>query len=311
MKIAIVGAAGKLGSWFAAVLHEHGHELVLIGRRREPVERLAGTLPHAAAGGYADVQAAGLIIVSVPLHTVEAVFEQLRPHVKPGQAVIDLSSLKMAPLRAAAAWIPQACFLGVHPMFGPGAESFAGHNVILTPGDDASAALAVKVERYLRPLGAHVVTMEPQTHDEVMGIVLGLPPLVVAAVARTALASGRFAVARDVSGTSLEVLMSLTESMLCEGSELYGTLLAELPSAPELAAELQRNVTHFAQLVATGDRATLTGEFASLGRQLEALDHRAVNAYGRMYAMLEALKRFPANPAAAPEEAIPPPREAS
>ena len=303
MKIAIIGAAGKMGSWFAAFLHGHGHELILLGRRRELLEQLACGMDRCVVGEYPDVVSADLVIVAVPLPAVESVMEKLGPLLKPGQHVIDLSSLKMAPQAAADKYLPHACFLGVHPMFGPGAEGLTGHNVILTPADDAGRALAERVRCYIEPHGAHVVTMDPQSHDEVMAIVLGLPALVVAAVARTALSSGHFAAARDVSGTSLEVLMSLTESMLCGGSELYGTLLAGLPTASAVASALQDSAAHLAGLVAQGDRAALIGEFASLGRQLEEQDHRAVNAYGRMYAMLEALKRFPSDAGMASAEA--------
>ena len=307
MKIAIVGAAGKMGSWFAAFLHKQGHELVLIGRRREPVERLARSMDHCVVGDYADVRGADLIVVSVPLDAVERVIEELGRHVKESQPVIDLSSLKTAPQRAADAHMPRARFLGVHPMFGSGADGFAGHNAILTPARDDVAALAEKVKRYLEPHGAHVVMMDPQTHDEVMAVVLGLPALVVAVVAKTAVDSGRFALAREVSGTSLEVLVSLTESMLCEGSELYGTLLVALPAASGVASGMQKSAEHFARLVHEGGRATLIDEFASLGQQLEQLDHRATDAYARMYAMLEALKRFPASGDTPGVEADPPP----
>jgi len=308
MKIAIVGAAGKMGSWFAALLHGHGHELILVGRRREAVEQLAGTMDRCVAGGYADVVDADLVIIAVPLPAVESVIGQLGPLVKPSQHVIDLSSLKMAPQAAADKYMPQACFLGVHPMFGSGAEGLEGHNVILTPSGCAAQALADRVRRYIEPLGAHVVTMDPESHDEVMAIVLGLPALVVAAVARTALSSGHFAAARDVSGTSLEVLMSLTESMLCQGSELYGTLLSELPASPRVASALTESAAHFAHLVEEGNRSALIDEFAALGRQLEMHDHRAANAYARMYAMLEALKQFPTHEQQmASVEATPPP----
>ena len=293
MKIAIVGAAGKLGSWFAALLHQHGHELLLLGRRREPLDLLAGKFDGCVAGEYEDIEDSDLVIISVPLDAVEQVIAQLGPHVRAGQPVIDLSSLKLAPQRAANTHLAHARFLGVHPMFGSGAEGFSGHNVILVPDGPAAEALAVKVREYIEPLGAHVVSMDPSTHDELMAVVLGLPALVVATVARTVLDGSRFGLARDVSGTSLEVLASLTESMLCEGSDLYGTLLAALPSAPEVARALQDSAAHFARLVETRNRSEMIEEFSSLGRQLEQVDHRAGDAYARMYAMLEALKRYP------------------
>ena len=97
MKIAIVGAAGKMGSWFAAFLHRQGHELILIGRRREPVERLAGGMDRCVVGEYADVGVADLVVISVPLDSVEGVIRELGPFVRQSQPVIDLSSLKTAP----------------------------------------------------------------------------------------------------------------------------------------------------------------------------------------------------------------------
>ena len=295
MKIAIVGATGKMGGWFAAFLHAQKADLVLIGRRRDAVEKLAGSMDRCSAGEYKDVSDVDVVIVSVPLNAVETVISDLGPYVRPSQPVIDLSSLKGAPQRAAETYMPDACFLGVHPMFGSGADGFAGHNVILTPSGAPAEALAARVRAYVEPHGAHVVTMDPKTHDEVMSLVLGLPALVVASVARTLLTSGQFGLAREVSGTSLEVLLSLTESMLCEGSELYGTLLSTLPTAPAVAGALQESAAHFTALVEVGDRSALIGELSALGRQLEQLDHRAVDAYGRMYAMLEALKRFPSS----------------
>ncbi len=297
MRIAIIGAAGKLGSWFATLLHEQGHHLLLIGRRPEAVQRLANTMDRCAVAGYSDVGSVDLIIMSVPMHAVEAVIRDIGPHVTESQAVIDLSSLKVAPQRTADMFMPHARFLGVHPMFGSGAEGLAGHNVILVPGNQAAELLSEKVRRYIEPLGARVAMMDPQTHDEVMSVVLGLPALVVAMVARSVLASGQFGIAREVSGTSLEVLISLTESMLCEGSELYGTLLAALPAATAVATSLQESAAHFAHLVEERNRSDLIEEFSSLGQQLEHADHRAGDAYARMYAMLEALKRFPSKPA--------------
>ncbi len=295
MRIAIVGSTGKMGRWFSAFLHERGHELILMGRRRELVEQLANGMERCVAGQLSDAARADLVIVAVPLNAVASVMEQLGPYVQPGQMVVDLSSLKTAPQAAADRFMPQACFLGVHPMFGPGAEGFTGQNVILTPVGVAAEALSERVRRYIEPYGAHVVTLTPEAHDEVMAIVLGLPALVVAAVARTALTSGHFAVARDVSGTSLEVLMSLTESMLCGGSELYGTLLAELPRSTSVAFALRDSAAYLAELVEQRDRGVLIGELSALGKQLEEQDHRAANAYGRMYAMLEALKRYPSD----------------
>ena len=296
MNIAIVGAAGKMGSWFAVLLHKQGHDLLLVDTRRFEVERLAGSMERCRVAQPSDAGAADVVIISVPVDAVEAAMRELSPYVRKGQFVIDLSSLKVTPQRAAERYIPEAVFLGVHPMFGAGAESLTGHNVVLAPAGEQSQELAARVRRYVEPQGAHVVTMTPEIHDEVMSVVLLVPALVVAVVARTILGSGRLAEAREVSGTSLQVLMALTESMLGEGSDLYSTLLAALPAAPSVASALESSAAHFSGLVRDGDRSCLFEEFSALGRELGSADDTTGNAYERMYAMLEALQRYPTTP---------------
>lgn len=296
MNIAIVGAAGKMGSWFAALLHGQGHDVLLVDARRDEVERLAASMERCRVAQFEDAGGVDVVIIAVPVDAVEPAMRELSAHVREGQAVIDLSSLKGRPQKAAEMYLPQAVFLGVHPMFGAGAESLSGHNVVLTPADEQSRELAARVQRYIEPQGAHVVTMTPDRHDEVMAVVLLIPALVVAVVARTILGTGRLAEAREVSGTSLEVLMALTESMLGVGSDLYSTLLAALPAAPSVASALESSAAHFSRLVRDGDRDGLLEEFSSLGKELGSVDERAGDAYERMYAMLEALQRYPTTP---------------
>ena len=293
MKLAIVGATGKLGGWVASFLSHQGHEVLLLGRRRDALNELAAQIANSRAAELEHLGGVDGIIIAVPLDAVDGVMERIGPYVRSGQVVVDLSSLKCGPLESARRHIPQALFLGVHPMFGSGAVSLAGHNVILTPTDGTASALAQRIKSRIEPLGARVYTMDPSEHDELMSIVLGLPALAVAVVAKTILDSGRLAEAREVSGTSLELLMALTESMLCQGNDLYSMLLSALPASPRLSAGFTASAAHFAQMCERRDRAALHDEMAAMAQRLAESNHTASDAYDRMYAMLEALQRFP------------------
>ncbi len=293
MKLAIVGATGKLGGWVASFLSSQGHEVLLLGRRRDALNDVTARIANSRAAEVAHLGEADGIIIAVPLDAVDDVMERIGPYVRTGQVVVDLSSLKCGPLEAASRHIPQAVFLGVHPMFGSGAVSLAGHNVILTPTDDTTLALAQRVKSRIESFGARVYTMDPSEHDELMSVVLGLPALAVAAVAKTIIDSGRLAEARDVSGTSLELLMALTESMLCQGNDLYSMLLSALPASPRLSAGFTASAAHFAKMCERRDRAALHNEMVAMAQRLAESNHTASDAYDRMYAMLEALQRFP------------------
>ncbi len=302
MKLAVVGATGKLGGWVASFLSGQGHEVLLFGRRRDALNDVAARVANSRVAELRHLGEADGVIIAVPLDAVDGVMERIGPHVQPGQVVVDLSSLKCGPLKSASRHVPHAVFLGVHPMFGSGAVSLAGHNVILTPTDDTTSALAQRIKSRIEPLGARVYTMGPSEHDELMSVVLGLPALAVASVAKTILDSGRLAEAREVSGTSLELLMALTESMLCQGNDLYSMLLSALPTSPQLSAGFTASAAHFAQMCEQRDRAALYDEMAAMAQQLAESNHSASDAYDRMYAMLEALQRFPSKDQA-PESA--------
>ena len=293
MKIAVVGAAGRMGSWFCRFLHSCEYDLLLVGRRRQPLEELAAELPGSAVGTSRDVGSADAVLISVIFDQVENAMRDLSDYVRIAQPVIDISSLKVKPQRLAERYLPVSTYLGVHPMFGPGAESLQGHNVILAPVGGDAARLANDVGFWCSGRGAVVRTMAPESHDQLMSIVLGLPAIAVAAVARTILETSKLREAREMSGTSLQVLLALTESMMCQGSELYSMLLEALPDAPALAQTMGRSISHYGELIAARDREALRTEFAQLGDGLTAADYAAEDAYEHMYAMLEALKKYP------------------
>ena len=293
MKIAVVGAAGRMGSWFCRLLRSCGCDLLLVGRRREPLETLAGELPGSVIATAKDVSSADAVLISVAFDQVESAMRDVSDYVRIAQPVIDISSLKVRPQRLAEQYLPVSTYLGVHPMFGPGAESLQGHNVILAPVGGDAARLANEVGSWCSGRGAVVRTMDPESHDQLMSIVLGLPAITVAAVAHTILETSRLREAREMSGTSFQVLLALTESMMCQGSELYSMLLEALPDAPGLAEAMGRSLAHYGELIAARDREALRADFTRLGTGLTAADYAAEDAYEHMYAMLEALKKYP------------------
>lgn len=293
MRVAIVGASGRMGGWFSRLLHSSGYDVMLVGRRLEPLQAMAAELPGSSVGNTSDVGQADAVLIAVSFDHVEDVMCAMSPHVRVSQPVVDISSLKVKPQRLAEKYLACATYLGVHPMFGSGAESLEGHNIILAPVGGAASRLARQIGSWCSGQGAIVRTMDPEAHDELMSIVLGLPAITVAAVARTILKTGKLRQAREMSGTSLQVLLALTESMMCQGSELYSMLLESLPAAPELADEMGRSLSHYGEMIAGRDREGLRAEFSELGSGLTEADHAAEEAYQHMYAMLEALKRYP------------------
>ncbi len=99
-------------------------------------------------------------------------------------AVTDVGSVKAAICEAA----PDTRFVGGHPMAGSEldgldgaqAELFEGAVWVLTPGPDSDDAVFARVAAVVAGLGAEVVALAPERHDELVAVVSHVPHLTAA-----------------------------------------------------------------------------------------------------------------------------------
>jgi len=72
-----------------------------------------------------------IILFAVPLHETVGIIRGLLPHVRSEQLIMDVTSLKVAPVRemlASTAWV-----VGLHPMFGGRISSLSGQTLAACP----------------------------------------------------------------------------------------------------------------------------------------------------------------------------------
>jgi prephenate dehydrogenase len=212
-----------MGQWFAQFLLKEGKEVVITGRNQKKLLDAKQQLGVEVATNIEAVKQADAVVLSLPIDGFEEVVEQISPYTHPEQVVIDISSIKALPVAIMHKHIKRGLVLGVHPMFGPGATGIASHNFILTPTDDAEAALAHKVKVYLEARGARTKLMTPDEHDEMMSIVLGLCHFVALVSADTLLSSDRLKPTEVIGGITYRMLLTLVEGVLSEDPELYAS----------------------------------------------------------------------------------------
>ena len=71
------------------------------------------------------------MVVSVPIGSTVPVIREIAPLLTCDQLLCDLTSLKVAPVKAMLRSSAQV--VGLHPMFGPNTGSLAGQTIIATP----------------------------------------------------------------------------------------------------------------------------------------------------------------------------------
>ena len=288
MKIAIIGGSGKMGRWFADFLLKDGKEVVISGRSEQRLLEARQVLGvEVAPDNIAAVKGADYVLLSVPIDSFEEVVAQISPHIQPGQAVIDVTSVKVLPVAAMHKHIKKGLVLGVHPLFGPGARSMANQNFVLTPTNDKEATLAQKITGYLEAKGARVTSMSPQEHDEMMSVVLGLSHFIALVAADTLLSSGRLEQTGGIGSTTYRVLLSMVVSVVAEDPELYASLQMNLPNVVAMEKLFQGKTAEWADLVAGKDRQEFIRRMRDLKNDFEKYSPDFGKVYENMYKIAE------------------------
>lgn len=204
-RVAILGL-GLIGGSIAAGLRQRGlaRQIAAWDRNEEATGQAleTGLIDEAAPDIDSAISGAELIVLAVPVRACRAVLQQIRLE---DQVLTDVGSVKthvIEAVREVLGTIP-AAFVPGHPIAGSerhgvGAadpDLFVQHRVILTPLPETSDEAAGRVTQLWQGLGAEVVTMTAEHHDDVLAQTSHLPHLLAYALVDT-LSSG---------GDSLEV----------------------------------------------------------------------------------------------------------
>jgi prephenate dehydrogenase len=183
-------AAGLLGGSVARAARRTAaaRRIVLWSRRPENRLRLRGQpwcdevrdTPEEAVRG------AGLVVLAAPVDRIVGLAQAVAPHLAAGAIVTDVGSVKGEITRLCQAAMPaRASFVGSHPMAGSektgwehATEDLFTHRVcFVTPLRDSPAGAVEAVARFWHELGAEVVTVDPDAHDEIVAHISHLPQI--------------------------------------------------------------------------------------------------------------------------------------
>lgn len=283
MRFAIIGGAGKMGRWFARFLLDEGHQIVISGRTEAKLREASKKLGVSIASSADAVKGADVVVLSVPIDSFESIVKEISPHVRSGQIVVDVASIKEMPVNVMHRHLKTKQVLGVHPLFGPGARSVSNQNFILTPTSDEENALAQKAKDYLESRGARVTLMTPQEHDRKMAVVLGLAHFIAIVSADALLSADEIKNTEPIGGITYKVLVTLVESVLTEDPDLYASLQMNLPNLPEIERLFKDKAEEWAQLVAAKDRAGFIRRMRALKEKVQKDNPDFGKAYENMY----------------------------
>lgn len=195
-KIALVGV-GLLGGSLALAIRERNLAVIVQGyvRRDSSLAECeqAGLKDFATRDLLEAVRDADLVILCTPLAQMKGLTERMLPALKRGAIVSDVGSAKasviseLGPIVSGAG----AYFIGAHPMAGAEktgvlaarVDLFRNAVCVLTPVPGSNTEAVQQLEKFWRTLGARLLKLTPELHDELVARSSHLPHVVAAELA--------------------------------------------------------------------------------------------------------------------------------
>ncbi len=189
MRVAILGT-GLIGGSVGLALKANVAGAEVVAYDRDPaagaraVER--GAADAAAASMQEAVAGSDVIFIATPVGTISEIARDISPALSPGMVVTDVGSTKSRVVLEVEASIPDGVsFVGGHPMAGTedagieaaAADLFEGAWWILTPTERSEPAAYQTLHGLLSALGARVMAVRPDEHDEMLAVISHIPQL--------------------------------------------------------------------------------------------------------------------------------------
>lgn len=239
--IVIVGGHGAMGRLLVSMFQAQGHTVQVVD--------LDTPLTAPAAAREADV-----VVMSVPIEATEAVIREVGPHLRRDALLMDVTSLKAAPIATMleATEASGASVVGTHPMFGPAVTTLVGRRVILCEGRGSD--WFDWVARTFQARGLLTTVASPEEHDRAMALVQVLNHFQTQ-VFGLALSRLPGTLADSLRYTSPAYLMELYTMARHFGQDpaLYAAIEMRNPEASHMTAAFCAAARELADIIEAGD----------------------------------------------------------
>jgi prephenate dehydrogenase len=284
LEIAIVGAAGRMGSWFTGYFARRGFNVSVYDVNRKML--LPSDKVRVADSIDSCVWDADFVLVSVPVQMTPKVIGQCAKCMKAGAAISEISSVKYRSFRALRKVPPSLRPLCIHPMFGPGASERMQPKMLLVPVRNEGAELKIAQEMFEN--AAVKVLPDARTHDKSIATVLGLTYFANIVFAKV-VSAGNVPALKQVSGTTFGLQSLIAESILSSEPDLVVALVKENPYAKRYIRQYLKAASDVARMASSKDSKKLKVDLQKVRARLEKWQDLQ-QSYRRMYDIIENLK---------------------
>lgn len=275
-QVGIIGGTGGMGSLFARFFRSAGHRVMVASRRT----RLT---PEACAAR------ADWVLVVVPIASTETVLRQIGPHLRPKTVLMDLTSLKVEPVRVMAQ-VHGGEVIGLHPVFGPRVRSMKSQVMVMTP--HGRCPTLGRLRSMFEKAGARVQVTTADEHDSIMAVVQGLIHLSSVQLVQTLAAlPWTESKLRAFSSPVYRIRLDFAARILGQEPEMYADIALRNPETVKIFSAYRRQAEILERIVRRRDRKAFLSLFRGAHAWVKPGNGEAQKRTDRLLETLARLER--------------------
>jgi prephenate dehydrogenase len=284
LEIAVIGAGGKMGSWFTNYFSRRGIPVSVYDVKRSFLD-FPGNVKVADSISTC-VENVDLVLVCVPVNNTPEIIKECAKNMKAGAAIAEISSVKYKTFRALKRTRMDLQPLCIHPMFGPGASEKKQTKILVVPVRNKDAEL--KMANALFENAKIIVLPDSETHDRSIAIILGLTYFTNIVFGKV-MSTNNLALLKEVSGTTFGLQSLLAESILTDEPDLIVALIKENPFARKYIKGYLNVASATEKMISAKSSKVLKADIQKSRSRLQKYQDLQ-QSYRRLYDIMENLK---------------------
>ena len=281
-QVAVVGAGGKMGTWFASYFAQHGLNVSAYDINQKKILKTSSKV-KVQESLFECVHNADLVLVSVPVQKTPQVVKECTKNMKDGAIIAEISSVKNKTFKALKKIPNNLRPLCIHPMFGPGASKKVETRMLLVPVRNKKIEVTIVKEIFEN---ANVIVLpNAKQHDKSIAIVLGLTYFANIVFAKVMSSGNNISKLKQVSGTTFSLQSLIAESVLTEEPDLVIALISENAYAKIYINQFLKEAAALAKLTIEEDNKDLKDELVKVKLNMQK-SQDLQQSYNRMYEII-------------------------
>ena len=281
-QIAIVGAAGKMGTWFVSYFAHRGLNVSAYDINQKKILKTSGKV-KVQDSLFECVHDADLVLVCVPMHKTPQVVKECTKNMKNGAIIAEISSVKNKTYGALKKIPRNLRPLCIHPMFGPGASKKVGTRMLLIPVRNEKIEVTIVKEIFEN--ADLIVLPNAKQHDKSIAVVLGLTYFANMVFAKVMSSGNNLSMLKQVSGTTFSLQSLIAESIFTEEPDLVIALISENVYAKRYINRFLKETTALAKLTIEKDNRGLKDKLQKVKLNMQK-SQDLKQSYNRMYEII-------------------------